>query len=246
MNLDLAFLGSGNAFAPGRCWSGFMLNDRYLFDAPPTALLSLKRLGADLAAIDTVLLSHFHADHFFGLPFLLVEYAYQTRRHSDLTIVGPPGVEETVERLVELGYQRLGTLDAGYQRRYVEVRDGATDEINGLRIEAVSVKHSNGIECFGFRTEAQGRRLSYTGDCTWCEGLLRLGRDTEVLVTDCTYATGRNREDHLSLEEVRDLRAQIHPRTSIILTHLDGPRTNAGMARTAVASDLARFSYAAN
>jgi ribonuclease BN (tRNA processing enzyme) len=242
-SLDLAFLGSGNAFAPGRCWSGFLLNGRYLFDAPPTALLSLKRLGADLAAIDTVLLSHFHADHFFGLPFLLIEYAYQTRRRSDLTIVGPPGVEERVERLVELGYQHLGSVDAGYKRRYVEVHDGARDEINGLRLEAVPVRHSTGLQCFGFRTEVVGRRLSYTGDCTWCEGLQQLGQDTEVLVTDCTYATGRNREDHLSLEEVRDLRAQIDRRTNIILTHLDGPRTNGGMERTAVASDLARFSY---
>src|SRR5579875_3583994 len=143
--LDLAFLGSGNAFAPGRCWSGFALNGRYLFDAPPTALLSLKRLGADLAAIDTILLSHFHADHFFGLPFLLLEYAYQTRRQSDLTIVGPPGVEEQVERLVELGYRNLNSMDAGYRRRYVEVRDGAQDEVNGLRIEAVAVQHSTGL-----------------------------------------------------------------------------------------------------
>jgi ribonuclease Z len=242
-SLDLAFLGSGNAFAPGRCWSGFVLNDRYLFDAPPTALLGLKRLGADPAAIDTVLLSHFHADHFFGLPFLLIEYAYQTRRHSDLTIVGPPSVEETVERLVELGYQRLGRMDAGYKRRYVEVRDGAEYEVNGLRIEPVAVRHSEGLQCFGFRTETAGRRLSYTGDCTWCEGLLRLARDVEVLVTDCTYATGRNREDHLSLEEIRDLRPQVDPGTSFILTHVDGPRTNGGLARTAVASDLAHFSY---
>src|SRR5690242_575806 len=119
--LDLVFLGSGNAFAPERCWSGFVLNGRCLFDAPPTALLNLKKLGADLAAIDVVLLSHFHGDHFFGLPFLLLEYSYLTKRRTDLTIIGPPGVEEKVEALLGIGYPGMRERDDGYRTRYVEV-----------------------------------------------------------------------------------------------------------------------------
>src|SRR5690349_10150339 len=108
--LDLLFVGSGNALAPASCWSGFLLNGRYLFDAPPSALYGLKRGGASLDTLDVVLLSHFHGDHFFGLPFLLLEYAYPgaagtritRRRTRDLTIVGPPGVEEKVETLCNL------------------------------------------------------------------------------------------------------------------------------------------------
>ena len=73
-DLELLIVGSGNAFAPERCWSGFALNERHLFDAPPTALYSLKRAGVNLAGIETVFVSHFHADHFFGLPFLLLEW----------------------------------------------------------------------------------------------------------------------------------------------------------------------------
>lgn len=241
--LDLAFVGSGNAFAPERCWSGFVLNDRYLFDAPPTALLNLRRLGVDLASIDTILISHFHADHFFGLPFLLLEYAYQTRRHSDLTIVGPPGIEERAERLIEIGYPNLLDHDAGYRRRYVEVQDGAEAELNGMHVQAIQVVHSTGLECFGFRANVGGRRLAYTGDTTSCDALLRLGDDVEVFVSDCTYPDGRNRPDHISFEEVRDLRAQLDPQTSLILTHLGGPQTSGGLPRVAVASDLARFSY---
>ncbi|MFN8556911.1 MAG: MBL fold metallo-hydrolase [Dehalococcoidia bacterium] len=63
--LDLTFLGSGNAFAGAGCWSGFLANERVLFDAPPTTLYGLKRAGVDLNQIDVVLLSHFHGDHFF-------------------------------------------------------------------------------------------------------------------------------------------------------------------------------------
>ena len=241
--LDLAFVGSGNAFAPQRCWSGFFLNGRYAFDAPPTALMNLKKLGADLAAIDVILLSHFHADHYFGIPFLLLEYAYRTRRRTDLTIVGPPGVEENVEKLVELGYRGLAQHDFDFRRRYVEITDGATGEVNGLAYRAVQVKHAEGqLECFGYQVTTGGRTLGYTGDTSWCDGLLTLAQGVEVLVADCTYPSGRDQPEHLSFEEIRDLRQQIDPNTTMILTHLDTQQDNGGLSRVHVAQDLSTFS----
>jgi ribonuclease Z len=243
--LDLAFLGSGNAFAPERCWSGFLLNGRYLFDAPPTALLSLKRLGVDLAAIDTIVLSHFHADHFYGLPFLLLEYGHRTKRSGDLTIVGPPGVEERVRALTEIGYPALLDHDAGYILRYIEVSDALHTEANGIELEATRVNHGSGrLQCFGYRASVGGRRVSYTGDTGWCDALLSLATDTDVLVTECTYAGGKAREEqHLSLAEIAELRPRIDPATALILTHLGGATETAGLAHTFAASDLATFSF---
>src|SRR5713226_5331181 len=137
--LDVTFLGTGNALARSRCWSGFLLNRRYLFDTPPTALLSLNRLGAGLASIDTIFISHFHGDHFFGLPFLFLDYAHRTQRRSDLTLVGPPGLEERVERLMDIGYPSTFSHEAGYRRHYAEVSDGAQGELNGLTFRAIGV-----------------------------------------------------------------------------------------------------------
>lgn len=198
-----------------------------------------------MAAIDTIFLSHFHADHFFGLPFLMLEYSYFAKRHSDLTIIGPPGVEEKVEGLLEYGYPGMSQHEAGYRRRYVEVSDGATGAVNEIRYRAVKMKHAEdaGLQCFGYQVETGGRRLSYTGDTEWCDGLLTLAQETEVLVTDCSYPSGRRRPEHLSLDEIGDLRNQIDPATSLILTHLGGPYTNQGLERTHVAQDLATLSF---
>ncbi len=242
--LDLAFMGTGNAFAPQRCWSGFVLNERHLFDAPPTALYSLKQMGVPLAAVQTVFVSHFHADHFFGLPFLLLEYAYMTKRSEDLTIVGPPGIEQRLNQLVEIGYPSLSKDDHGYRLRYIEVEDGAETEVNGVRCEAVEVEHGGeAMRAFGFRVAAGGRSLAYTGDTSYCDQLVRLARGADVLVTDCTYATGHNNPEHMSFDEVRELQQRIGGETEILLTHMGQPPSDLGCRRITAAADQARYRF---
>jgi len=241
--IDLAFMGSGNAFAPERCWSGFVLNERHLFDAPPTALYSLKRLHLRLDRIETVFISHFHADHFFGLPFLLLEYAYLTRRNNDLTLVGPPKLEQQLSKLVEIGYPSLLNAEAGYRLRYVEVEDGAHGTVNDLEYDAIEVEHGGEeMTSFGFRVNQAGRSLAYTGDTTYCDQLVRLAQGADVLVSDCTYPSGLKNPEHMSLDEVQLLHARIGGETQFVLTHLSGDIPS-DLPRIAVASDLARFSF---
>src|SRR3990172_6172094 len=94
--LDLLFLGSGKACAgEGRPFSSFLLNGRYLFDCGPTLLQQLRRADVSPNDIEVVLISHFHADHFFGLPFLFLDGKYKGRT-KDVLVVGPPGIEEEV------------------------------------------------------------------------------------------------------------------------------------------------------
>lgn len=242
--IELAFVGSGNAFAPERCWSGFLANGRYLFDAPPTALYSLKRLHVPLGAIDTILVSHFHADHFFGLPFLLLEYAFETRRSSDLTIAGPPGIEERLTALMELGYPSVISRLEDFRLRFVEVEHGCEATVNDLRLSAVEVEHGGeALRCFGFRAEIGGRVLSYTGDSQFCDQLAQLARGADVVVSDCTYPSGRDNPEHMSLDEVRELQALVGGKTEFVLTHLSRRPETEGLRRITVAEDGARFRF---
>src|SRR3990172_4929823 len=131
--LDLLFLGSGNAFAAGgRAFSSFLLNGRYLFDAGPTLLQQLRKASVPSGNIDLVLVSHFHADHFFGLPFLFLD-SWREERTKDIYIAGPPGIEERAEGLFELAFPRLPARASSFKRRYIEVADGTEAEAAGLR-----------------------------------------------------------------------------------------------------------------
>ncbi|KPK21379.1 MAG: hypothetical protein AMJ76_02720 [Dehalococcoidia bacterium SM23_28_1] len=242
--LELSFLGSGNAFTPdGRYWSSFVLNGRYVFDAPPTLLPHLKRLGIPLTDIRAIFISHFHGDHFLGLPFLLLEYLHITPRREDLYIVGPPGVEQTIEAAAEMAFPKLSHTDAGYQRRYLEVAANRPQTVNDLHFQAFPMKHGGGkLDSFGYSLRLADKVLAYTGDTELCDELFALAEGADVLVLDCNYSQSDG-PDHLSFADVPEIRRRLPLSTTIILTHLEAEPDVSGLQSVLVAEDFATFRF---
>jgi ribonuclease BN (tRNA processing enzyme) len=241
--MELTFLGSGNAFASGgRYWSSFLANERYLFDAPPTLLPHLKRLGTPLTGIEVVFLSHFHGDHFMGLPFLFLEYIYFTERQNDLFIVGPPGVEQKIEEFARQCYPEV-TREAGYRRRYVEARPGADQYVNEIGFRAFPMNHMQGkLECFGYRVHVGDKTIAYTGDTMLCDEIFQLADGAQVLVLDATYTHGEGPE-HMGIHDVRLIRGRVAAETTMVLTHLNGEPDIAGLENVIAARDFATYHF---
>jgi len=239
-NLDILFLGTGNATSSeGRAHSSFFVNGQYLFDAGPTALQQLKKSRINPGDVRVILISHFHADHFFGLPFLLLDY-WIANREDELHIVGPPGIEARTEELLELAFPGLPVRNKIYRRRYIEIDDGVNGEVEGLEFTAFEVQHVPSLRCFGYRTRIAGRTLAYSGDSVVCPGLLSLVTEAEVLVLDCS-----NDSDpvHLTSRDLITVMANAPEKATTIVSHLDDSSTAAGMSNVLVASDLGRFRF---
>jgi ribonuclease BN (tRNA processing enzyme) len=240
--LDLRFIGSGNAFAPGGlCWNGFVANDRYLFEAPPQALQSLNHLGIDPNALEAVILSHHHGDHFLGLPFLLLHWKYMGRTRP-VRIVGPTGTRELTETISRAVYP--GIFDIDFDVAWDEVAAGTNVSVGDLRIEPVPVKHDTRLNgSFGFLADLNGRRFAYTGDTAICDAVLDLARQSEVLVSECASRSDTI-DIHMNLvDDIPRLRAAMRPDARLLLTHL-GPGVDSGkLPNTLVARDFERYRF---
>jgi ribonuclease BN (tRNA processing enzyme) len=235
--LHLRFLGSGNAFgAEGRAFSSFILNGRYLFDCGPTVLQQFRKAGLGSDDIDVILISHFHADHFFGLPFFFLD-AWRNGREKELTICGPAGIEQRVRGLLDIGYAMIpGGIK--FPVRYLEVSDGCEAEAAGLQFTAARVIHVPELECYAYRTQLEGRSVVYSGDTTLCEGLTRLVPGADVVVLECSCG---HEAVHLAPLDVDEVRRHTTPGTYIILTHLDGHQKPGDLDNYLVANDLSTF-----
>ncbi len=242
--MDVTFLGSSNAFASeGRYWSSFIVDGKYQFDAPPTMLPQLKRLGLPLENIEVIFITHFHGDHFVGLPFLLLEYVYMTHRTKDLYIVGPPGCEAVLEDFAHRVYPNI-IKEAGYKRIYIDAQVGVEQEAAGLKFHCFPMNHvkKDGLHALGYRVQIGDKTIAYTGDSMFCEDVVALGDGADVYVVDCTYHDGSGPE-HMGLDDIKIVRDRITPDTTMILTHMTGKPVLNGLKNTVCAEDLKTFTF---
>ena len=73
------FLGTGNAFCPsGRMHALAILDEKILIDAPPTLLAQMRRSNISTGQVEHMLFTHWHGDHAFGFPFLILDRKYIT------------------------------------------------------------------------------------------------------------------------------------------------------------------------
>jgi ribonuclease Z len=237
----LTFLGTGNFSAPARYWNSFLIGERVLVEPSPAVLPNLRKLGKNPRDIDVIFISHFHADHTFGWPFLLLSYLSWDRRASDLWVVGPPGIKDFLENMT-----RAGAIDhivsagfaapgGGFPLRYIEVT-GEEQEAGPVRFRAVRVEHDTTLDCYGYLIRDGERTIGYSGDSRLCDGLREIAAGADTLVLACNQRHEVT-PFHMNLDDVRTLRAE-YPAVPFVLTHRGPDVDGDGIADVTVPDDF--------
>jgi ribonuclease BN (tRNA processing enzyme)/isopentenyl phosphate kinase len=204
--LSITFLGKGDAFSSGGFKSSGSLIDlptkTILLDCGPHTLQALKAFGRETIEIDWILITHFHGDHFGGIPFILLESVFQHYRTKPLTIIGPPGIKSKVDELFSVLYSNEASKPLSFPCIYHEIIPDKSYEENTISIDAYSVNHSP--EAQGYRIEFKSKVIAYTGDTGWTENLIPLIKDAHLAILECNFFESQF-ETHLNWQEIQKL-----------------------------------------
>ena len=137
MDLSVVFLGTGGSVPSARRAAACVLiragGARILVDCGEGAQRQMMR-STGLVAVDEIYITHFHADHYLGLPGLLKTYDLQDRQ-APLRVVGPPGLRGLFEALRRI----FGKLR--YEVELVELGPGEAIEHDGFEMRSFAVEH---------------------------------------------------------------------------------------------------------
>jgi len=213
-------LGSGDAFhAESRAHTSYLITPAggapLLVDVGATTPLRLAQCGRDPAALEAILLTHFHGDHLLGLPVLLLRLQFVTGRTAPLTIAGPKGVENACRSILDAAYPGVRI---GYDLRFTELSDGAV-RLGGIGVEPGVVTHK--AESLGYRLSfPSGRIAAISGDAAFDERLVDLIDGVDAAFVEVSMLRQpKERVSHESFEEIVSRREELRAER-LFFTHL--------------------------
>jgi ribonuclease BN (tRNA processing enzyme) len=220
--MQVRFVGCGDAFGSGgrlnTCFHVTGQRVNLLVDCGASSLPAIKRLGIAPDQIDLILITHFHGDHFAGLPFLLLDAQF-ARRTRPLVIAGPQGIEMRLNQVMEALFENSTSTKRRFELSVFALDPGQTRQFGPVTVTPFAVKHgASGGPFLAYRIEAEDRTLAYSADTEWTETLIDTARDADLFIAEA-YTYDRAVKNHLDLKTLTAHLGAINARR-LILTHL--------------------------
>lgn len=138
--LRVTFLGTaGSIPTPERNPSAIMVNRKgelMLFDCGEGTQQQMMRAKTGMGNLNSIFITHFHADHILGIPGLIQTLNFNGRTEP-LNIYGPHWVEEFIRLIIAIGFYK-----SNYEINAIELHPGDRVERDGYFIEAIKIEHS--------------------------------------------------------------------------------------------------------
>lgn len=217
--LELIVIGSGTGIptlkrgAPGL----IVLSDRscLLIDSGSGTLGRMLQVGLTYRDPDLLLYTHIHPDHVSDLvPILFASKYADEPREKELLCIGGPGFHSYFEKLKNVygswidPQSYLLTIKEIPQKGLVW-RD--------FRIQSKPVAHI--AESVGYRIEFKnGESMAISGDTDYCQNIIDLASEVDILVLECSFPEGKKVEGHLTPSLAGRIALESHCK-KLLLTH---------------------------
>jgi len=215
-------------------------DQRVLIDCGRGTVVRMAQMGFPLGYTDTVILSHYHSDHYSGIFDLLMTGTIQqpfSNRGGPLQVYGPPGVEDIAEGawIATRPDRNIRVADHEIDPEHMRIiphvyAEGVVYDRGGLKIIAIEVDHGEFIRpAYSFRVEYCGHVFVHSHDTRYNENLIAQAQGADVFVHEVAAAKPETLanyprvkvaiDHHATPREVGRVFARTRPKLAM-LTHL--------------------------
>lgn len=186
----LIILGSGPALPDASRDNTYMVlqgrESAILIDCAGSPLHKLQAVGVNLDTLDSLIVTHHHPDHIYGVPALLLGLWLYGRRET-FHIFGPQRSVAALASIMDaLEWQDWPcTMSVAFHE--VEMRVGyKVIESPEFEITIAPVEHLIPAIAVKVMSRETGRAIVYSGDTEPCEALARLAQGADILIHEGT------------------------------------------------------------
>jgi ribonuclease Z len=181
---EIHFLGTGGSVAtPKRDNTSVLLRtgkELILIDCPGSVAAKIRKLGFEPSQVTTIILTHIHPDHIYGLPSLIHN---QMLIAGEVRIFGSDPAVDFSRRLLDLFSLRRRKIRT--RVRFRTLRPGQTIRLQGTcSVRTLGVPHHRSSLAYHFYLGDEGGEILFSGDTPVHAPLFEDARGIDFLVHD--------------------------------------------------------------
>lgn len=211
--MKLTVIGYWGAFPEkNEASSGYLLqtkNHNILIDCG-SGILSRLQNYSSLLEIDTIILSHYHYDHFADVVPFQYDAAMTTSlgiRNENLKIYG----HNLDSKFFDLNNSKGTVIN--------KIDDTTVLNFDGLKVSFKWVKHQ--VPCLAMRFEENEKILVYSGDTEICDEIYNISEKADLFLCECSLFNSQQNlvKGHLTANEVGKIATKSNVK-KVVLTHM--------------------------
>lgn len=192
----------------------YLIDDDIMIDFPNGACKYLYRMEINPSIIDHVLITHFHGDHYFDLPFYILNKARSINK--DVVIYCSKDGKKKINKLGLLAFPNsfkdaCNSLNLSYNfNNEFKIEDYA--------VYKILVDHGRMKPAYGYVFEKNNKIVGFTGDTCLCDSVEEMVQQCNYLFCDCMFEVGTNK--HQGINDIRYL-ANKYSNCIFVVSHME-------------------------
>lgn len=192
----------------------YMVDDNIMVDFPNGACKYLYRNGIDVKTINHVLITHFHGDHYFDIPFYVLKKSKSEDRNSIIYCS-----KDGKSKIKKIGYLAFpNSFDDAVKDSKLKFCHDINFKINNYRIDKVLVDHGRMKPAYGYIFNDGNKNIGFTGDTSLCDNVELMAKKCSYLFCDCMRCDGNTK--HMGIDNLKYL-SKTYVNCTFVVSHLD-------------------------
>ena len=211
--MKIKVIGSGSMWTAYNSAS-YMIDDDILVDVPNGMCKNLFRMGINPSLIKNVLITHFHGDHYFDMPFY-----YLLKSKADdksINVYCSNEGKRKINKILKLAFPNSAKdVNKSINLRYTF---DYFFKVNNYTVKKYLVDHGRMKPAFGFVFENKKVKIGFTGDTAICKNVEFMASICNYLFCDCMFIKSTTK--HMGIDNIKYL-SEKYPKCKFIVSHLE-------------------------
>lgn len=192
----------------------YLIDNNIMVDFPNGACKYLYRFNIEPSNIEYLLLTHFHGDHYFDVPFYILNKSKNDNKKATI-FCSKDGVKK-INKIGKLAFHK------SFKRatNEIDLKYNFDEEFNieDYYIKKILVDHGSIKPSFGYIFNYEDVNIGFTGDTCFCKNVEYMASVCKYLFCDCMLIKGNNR--HQGIDNIKYL-SKKYNNCIFALSHLD-------------------------